>query len=303
MAGRIPEQPAPVSGGEPRDRAGGEPRAIDVSVVVPAKDEAESVGVLAAEIETALVPTGLAWECLWIDDGSRDDTLARLETLHAGDERHRILVFDRNYGQSAAMLAGFRRARGRMIVTLDADLQNDPADIPRLLELLAAGPAAMVNGVRAKRHDRWVRRISSRIANGFRNRLTHESVTDVGCSLRAFRAECVRDLPSFHGMHRFLPTLVRMQGYAITETPVGHRIRRYGTAKYGIGNRLWVGIADTFGVRWLMRRYVKPIVRYDSLAHDAASETPPRPSAAATPGIRTGNEAASKRVPAESHRG
>jgi dolichol-phosphate mannosyltransferase len=243
-----------------------------ISIIVPAKDEAESIPQLAGEIEAAMETCGRAWECLWIDDGSTDATLDVLRALRAHRSEHHFVSLDRNHGQSAAFAIGFRLARGQLLVTLDADLQNDPRDIPRLLERLERGDAGMVNGVRARRHDGWVRKVSSRIANGFRNRVTRESVTDVGCSLRAFRAECVREIPVFRGMHRFLPTLVRMRGHRITEIPVGHRPRAHGRAKYGIGNRLWVGIADTFGVRWLQSRQVRPAIRVSSLP---AGDRPP----------------------------
>lgn len=243
-----------------------------VSVIIPAKDEAESIPVLAREVEAIMDGTGLTWECVWIDDGSTDGTLEILRALRRRRPEHHYLSLAGNHGQSAALVAGFAAARGGLFITLDADLQNDPSDIPRLLAVLDGGEADMVNAVRSERHDSRVRLLSSRIANGFRNWLTHEKVTDVGCSLRAFRADCVRDIPSFRGLHRFLPTFARMRGYRIMEIPVGHRERRFGVTKYGIGNRLWVGIADTLGVRWLQGRYVRPIVRLSSLAGEDAHE-------------------------------
>jgi len=241
-----------------------------VTILVPAKDEEESIPVLAAEIETVMDATGLAWECLWIDDGSTDGTLGILQDLHRRRPQHQYLAFDRNYGQSAALSAGFREAAGEILVTLDADLQNDPADIPRLLAALATGEAGMVNAVRARRHDSFTRRVSSRIANRFRNWVTHEQVTDVGCSLRAFRADCVRDVPCFKGMHRFLPTFARMRGHRIVEIPAAHRPRRFGRTKYGVNNRLWVGLLDTLWLRWLQERHVRPVVRLSSRAVEAA---------------------------------
>lgn len=226
-------------------------------------NEEESAPDLAAEITAAMDEAGIEWECLWVNDGSSDRTL---DVLIAGavkrwPGRHRILDLDRNYGQSAALAAGFRSARGQVLATLDGDGQNDPRDIPRLLEHLEAGEADMVNGVRARRRDSVIRRMSSKIANGFRNRLTRESVSDVGCAIRVFRCDCVRDIPVFKGMHRFLPTLARMQGARITEMPVNHRPRTRGQTKYGISNRLWVGIADVFAVRWMQWRMVRPKVR------------------------------------------
>ncbi len=233
------------------------PPAIDISVVVPAYNEAESVPVLAAEIEAALDACGRTWECVWVDDGSSDGTFAAIEALHARRAGHTGIRLEPNAGQSAALLAGFARATGTLVATLDADLQNDPADIPRLADALDRLGVDLVNGVRATRHDGWVRRVSSRIANGFRNRVTRVHVTDVGCSLRVMRRECTRGLPEFHGMHRFLPTFVAMNGFSMAELPVTHRPRRYGEPAYGIHNRLWVGLADTLGVRWLQSRHVR----------------------------------------------
>ncbi|MBM3317643.1 MAG: glycosyltransferase [Candidatus Eisenbacteria bacterium] len=239
--------------------------APDISIIVPARDEAATIPQLAAEIEAAMGASGRDWECLWIDDGSVDDTLLRLRELRARRGEHHFLSLDRGYGQSAALAVGFLRARGRVLVTLDADLQNDPADIPRLLAELEAGPAAMVQGVRIRRRDRWLRRASSRVANGFRNRVTGEAIRDIGCALRALRAECVERIPLFRGMHRFLPTLVRMGGWGVVEIPVAHRPRGGGRAKYGIRNRLWAGLLDTFGVRWWRSRRVLPRVRCSSM--------------------------------------
>jgi dolichol-phosphate mannosyltransferase len=226
----------------------------EISLVIPVYNEEENLPVLAAEIRTALEPTGLAYEVIYVDDGSTDASPRVLADLAREDPRTRIVRQRRNSGQSAAFDAGFRHARGQIVVTLDADLQNDPADIPRLLERLEGYD--VVNGVRAKRQDDWVRRISSKLANGVRNRVTRESVTDVGCTLRAMRIEYLRHIPLFNGMHRFLPTLLRMEGARVTEVPVNHRPRLHGQPKYGIHNRLWRGLVDLFGVRWLQTRRV-----------------------------------------------
>jgi dolichol-phosphate mannosyltransferase len=255
----------------PRDhRTGVAATRPGISVVVPVRDEMESIPVLAAEVERELDRLGRPWEMLWIDDGSTDATLVRLRELRAGRREHRWVSFDRNYGQAAAFAVGFRAARGDVVITLDADLQNDPQDIPALLAVLDRGAADMVNGVRVQRHDSWMRKVSSRIGNGFRNRLTGESVSDVGCSLRAVRREFVTDLPLFRGMHRFLPTLARMQGARLAEIPVHHRARRFGKTKYGVGNRLWVGVEDTLGVLWLLRRGVRPMVARDAETEEEA---------------------------------
>jgi dolichol-phosphate mannosyltransferase len=231
------------------------------SVVVPVMNEEENVPVLAHEIADAMNRTGARWECVWINDGSTDGTQAALDGLADSSSQHRIVELDGNFGQSAALAAGFGHAKGEFVGTLDGDGQNDPADLPGLFAALRERGVDMINGVRAKRRDSAVRRLSSRIGNGFRNRMTGEHVTDVGCSLRVFRRECVSDLPVFRGMHRFLPTLVRMKGYRVEETPVSHRPRLKGKTKYGIGNRLWVGLADTFAVVWMQKRLVWPRVR------------------------------------------
>ena len=242
----------------------------DVSIIIPVKDEADSIPQLAGEVSAAFDGGPWVWECVWVDDGSSDATLGRLRSLSGDDTRHRFVAHDRNYGQSAALLTGFLNSGGRIIATLDGDLQNDPADLPRLIETLEAGDVHMVNGVRANRRDAWLRRASSRIANGFRNRVSGATATDVGCSVRAFYRTCVDGLPRFHGMHRFLPTLVAMRGWRVTEVDVNHRPRTHGTTSYGVSNRLWVGIADTFGVRWLSSRGVNPRV---------AEASPMRPEA------------------------
>jgi glycosyltransferase involved in cell wall biosynthesis len=191
-------------------------------------------------------------EFVYVDDGSRDGSAEVLAGLAARDARVRVLRFAANCGQTAAFAAGFEAARGEVVATLDADLQNDPADLPRLLAALDG--ADVVNGVRQGRQDGFVRKLSSRIGNGFRNWVTHESVTDVGCSLRVMRTAQLRRVKLYRGMHRFLPTLLRLEGARVIELPVAHRPRRHGRSKYGIANRLFVGVADVFAVRWMQAR-------------------------------------------------
>ncbi|HBZ71583.1 MAG TPA: glycosyltransferase [Deltaproteobacteria bacterium] len=209
------------------------------------------------EIRAALerVADAGAFEIVVVDDGSTDGTLRELEEIARSDRSVVALSFRRNFGQTAAFAAGFDFARGDIVVTMDGDLQNDPADIPRLLALLDR--ADVVNGIRTERHDSWVRKLSSRIGNGFRNWMTGESVTDVGCSLRAMRTSYLRRVKLFRGMHRFLPTLLRIEGARLVEIPVSHRPRRHGRSKYGIGNRLFVGLVDVFAVRWMQRRVLR----------------------------------------------
>jgi dolichol-phosphate mannosyltransferase len=229
----------------------------EISVVIPVYNEEENLPVLAAEIRAAMASVetaGRPYEVILVDDGSTDTSPAVMARLAREDPRIRILRQRRNSGQSAALDAGVRYARGGIVVTLDADLQNDPADIPRLLERMEGFD--VVSGVRAKRRDTWVRRVSSKIANGIRNRVTHESVTDVGCTLRAMRIEYLRRIPVFNGMHRFLPTLLRMEGARVTEVPVNHRPRLHGQPKYNIRNRIFRALADLFGVRWMQTRWI-----------------------------------------------
>jgi dolichol-phosphate mannosyltransferase len=222
-----------------------------ITVVIPVKNEEATVPGLAAEIQAAFAEADFPWEALWVDDGSTDGTRAVLAALPSPQ---RWIALDRNHGQSAALMAGFREARGEWIGTLDGDGQNDPADLPRQLALARESGVDMVNGIRAKRNDSRIRKLSSKIGNGARNWLTRETVSDVGCSTRVVRRALLLQLPFFHGMHRFLPTLVRMRGGSMCEIPVNHRPRAGGRSKYGINNRLWSGLRDIFGVRWLQSR-------------------------------------------------
>jgi glycosyltransferase involved in cell wall biosynthesis len=227
----------------------------DLSVIVPLFNEAENLPPLAAEIAAALEGCGLEHEVLFVDDGSTDASPRVLRELAAADPRLRVLRLRRNSGLSAALCIGFRHARGELAASLDADLQNDPADLPRLLAELG-DDCDVACGVRARRRDNWVRRTSSRIANGVRNRLTGESISDVGCTLRVYRTRFVRELPMFSGMHRFLPTLLRLDGARIREVPVNHRPRLHGEAKYNIRNRIWRALVDLFAVRWMQKRWI-----------------------------------------------
>lgn len=237
------------------------PIPVDVSLVIPVYNERENLAPLLDEIAAAL--SGRRYEVVAVDDGSTDGSVAALKALQSAHPELHIVTFAANAGQTAAFAAGFRAARGPVIVTLDADGQNDPADIPALVDELARANAAAVAGYRAARQDSAWKRLQSRIANGVRNWLNHETIRDTGCSLKAFRADAVRNLPLFTGMHRFLPTLVRMQGGAVTEVPVRHRPRRSGTTKYGMWNRVFRSLADALAVRWMQRRVLRYRVTED----------------------------------------
>ena len=231
--------------------------APQISLVVPVYEEEENLPLLCQEIRTALAGQPAAWELLLIDDGSTDRSWMVIQAEAAADPRVRGLRFERNCGQTGAFAAGFAAARGAIVVTLDADLQNDPADIPRLLRALEEQRADVVLGVRTDRHDNWLRRLSSSIGNGYRRWRTQDDTLDTGCSLKVFRAPFVRQLPLFRGMHRFLPTLARLQGArTVVQLPVNHRARRHGRSKYGVWNRLWVGLADVRAVRWMQKRHL-----------------------------------------------
>lgn len=223
-----------------------------VSVVIPVYNETESLPRLEEELVAALEPLGVPYEVILVDDCSTDGSSAMLDDICERRSAFRAVHFAENCGQSAAMAAGFRAARGEATVTLDADLQNDPADIRGLLEQMEA--VDCVCGWRRKRNDTWLRRVSSRIANGVRNRLSGETITDTGCSLKAYRTDLLQRIYLFRGAHRFLPTLLKMEGARVAETPVNHRPREQGTSKYGVWNRLFRSTYDLFGVRWMKSR-------------------------------------------------
>lgn len=225
-----------------------------LTVVVPVYDEIGNVDAVVERVRGALEPAGLDWELVLVDDGSTDGSSERLDRLAAGEPRARVLHFVRNCGQSAALDAGFRHARGALVAVLDADLQTFPEDLPMLLETLERERADAVVGVRVERHDSGWKRFSSRFANGVRNRLTRERIADTGCPLKVIRAACLAELPRFDGLHRFLPTLLRMHGWRVVEVPVRHAPRMSGSSKYGTWDRAWRGLRDAFGVRWLQDR-------------------------------------------------
>jgi len=225
-----------------------------VSVIVPVFNEQENMSILQSELKTALGE--IDHEIIFVDDGSSDRTVERIAT----GPNIRVIRFQKNTGQSATIYAGLQAARGATAVLIDGDLQNDPADIPRLLAEIERG-ADLVCGYRVKRKDTVVKRLTSRIANAVRSRFTKDGVRDTGCTLKAMRRECVSAVVPFKGMHRFIPALVKGAGYRLVEIPVNHRPRRFGQSKYGLGNRALRATIDMFGVRWLLSRRLNYKIR------------------------------------------
>ena len=227
---------------------------LDLSVVLPVYNEEENLPLLWPELRGVLDPLGITYEIVFVDDGSRDRSADLVKGFRELDARVRLVRLKENAGETAATDAGFRTSRGRCVVVMDADLQNDPRDIPRMLKELDRWDA--VTGWRVKRGDgdSLVRQISSRVANRIRNRISDDTIQDSGCTFRAFRRECLRGLVLYRGFHRFIPTLLRMRGYRVLEIPVNHRPRRFGRSKYGIMNRAFVAFADLLVVRWMKAR-------------------------------------------------
>jgi glycosyltransferase involved in cell wall biosynthesis len=249
---------------------------MDLSVVFPVFNEEENVPILLEEIAKALAGEPWTYEIVAVDDGSRDRSLDVLRDLRAKYPNLRVISFEKNSGQTAALDAGWHAARGRLVVSLDADLQNDPADIPRMMRKLEELGVDMIIGVRVNRHDTWSRRMQSKIGNGVRNWITGDRITDTGCSLKLVRREAVDRVKLYTGMHRFLPTLVRMEGYKVAEMPVNHRPRRFGTSKYGAMNRAFRGLVDCLAVRWMSRRILNyRIAEIYPDASAAGSSEPP----------------------------
>jgi dolichol-phosphate mannosyltransferase len=234
---------------------------VELSIVVPIYNEEENVPLLLDEIRAAVGPMGIIYEIVAVDDGSRDGSLAALRAAAESHPMLRVVELEQNSGQTAALDAGWRAARGKYVVSLDADLQNDPADIPAMYRNLLQSGADMVIGVRARRKDSAWRRFQSRLGNGVRNWITGDRITDTGCSLKMLRRDCVDRVKLYNGMHRFLPTLLRIEGYRVIEMPVNHRRRRYGTSKYGAANRAVRGLVDCLAVRWMRSRSVRYRIR------------------------------------------
>ena len=249
---------------------------MDLSVVIPVRNEAENVAPLVAEIRAALDGV-CAYEIVYVDDGSTDATAAAILRLMEQTPGLRLLRHRRSCGQSAAVRSGVKAARAAWVATLDGDGQNDPADLPRLWDLVRAAPSApiLVAGHRQIRRDTWSKRAASRIANRIRRRLLGDDTPDTGCGLKLFARALFLDLPDFDHMHRFLPALVLRTGGEVLSVPVNHRPRQGGISKYGVLDRLGVGIVDLFGVMWLQRRATRPQLMAEPSLQSAPQTVPP----------------------------
>jgi glycosyltransferase involved in cell wall biosynthesis len=245
----------------------------EISVVIPFYNEEENVDAVCAELFSVLLKSRIqTWEAVLVDDGSTDGTPQAIDRW-AEKSGFRAVHLERNQGQSAALFAGFRSAEGAFIFTLDGDGQNDPKDIPVLLKAMKEMKVDMICGVRVNRHDSMLRKVSSRLANRIRSAVLGDGISDVGCSARGFRRECLNGFRFFRNAHRFFPVLVQMSGFSVAEIPVNHRTRAKGVSKYGSGinSRVWVGIADLFGVYWMKKRYIS--VAYHEYSDSGESRT------------------------------
>jgi len=228
-----------------------------ISLVAAAYNEVLNLEALCARVREVM-GDDRPWELILVDDGSTDGSQELIRKLSQKDPRVHGIFFARNCGQTAALATGIRAARGDLVATLDADLQNDPADLPKLEEMLGNHDAVV--GYRQKRRDNLVRRVSTKIANGVRNRLTGDTIRDTGCPLKLFRREAIQSIPLFEGLHRFFPTLLRYHGYSVIECPVSHRPRVAGVSKYGVLNRVFKSLRDLFAVRWMKTRLIRPTI-------------------------------------------
>lgn len=234
--------------------------APELSIVVPAHNEEGNVVPLIAEIQQVIIDAGIAAELVIVDDGSKDTTLARLMEQAASRSWIRVLHRAKAMGQSAAMYAGIQASRGKYVATLDADLQNDPADLPAMLAKVRSGEADMAQGLRANRQDTIIRKITSWVGRTTRRLMLNDHIRDTGCTTRVVRADIARQFPlMFKGMHRFMPVYASMVGARVIEMPVNHRPRVSGVAKYGIWDRALVGLYDCFVMRWMLKRYRNPV--------------------------------------------
>lgn len=224
---------------------------LQVSIVIPVYNEVDNIKPLTSALTEAMEKTAFEYEIICVDDGSTDGSYPLLKKVCQNLPNLRVLKFRQNCGETAALDAGFKAAQGRYVVSMDADLQNDPNDIPMMLEKLK--DFDMVCGWRHKRDDPWIKRISSRVANFVRNKLSDENIQDVG-TIKAYRKECLDRIKMFKGMHRFLPTLFKIEGFTVIEVKVRHYPRKFGQSKYNVMNRMFVSFVDLLAVRWMKKR-------------------------------------------------
>jgi glycosyltransferase involved in cell wall biosynthesis len=265
-------RPGGAKGPEGRERGSGSVEgrgSPKVSVVIPIYNERENILALGEEVRRSLMTLGARSEVIFVDDGSDDGSTEVLARIRLSSPEVRVLRLAKNAGQSSALAAGIRAARGEIVVTMDGDGQNDPADIIQLVSLTTDYDAVI--GYRLRRADTWIRRVSGIVANAVRSAILGDKVIDTGCGLKAFRRACFETLPAFDGMHRFLPALLQMRGYRVHQVPVRHRLRTAGRSKYGMAGRLRRTVPDLFGVLWLKRRRI--VLRADEAG-------PPRTDAA-----------------------
>lgn len=226
-----------------------------LSVILPVFNEVESLPPLWKELVEVLPALADSFEVIFVDDGSTDGSAGILDRLAKEDPRVRLLRFEANAGLSAAFYAGLQAASGQIVATMDSDLQSDPRDIGMLMTYLSEADAAV--GWRHVRHDSWLKRVSSRIANAIRKAITGDTVQDSACSLRVMRRECVNAMPPYTGMHRFMPTLLKISGFRVVQVRVNHRPRRFGRSKFGVSDRAFSAFADLLVVRWMMIRRLR----------------------------------------------
>ncbi len=230
------------------------PNKLHYSLVVPVYNEDENLHPLRDNIIEAMSSIEGNYEVILVDDGSKDQSRSIIKEICQKHPQFRYLFFDRNHGQTAGFAAGFQAAEGDIVITMDADLQTDCRDIPLLLKHMDTHDAVV--GYRMKREDSWSKRISSKIANGIRNKLSGEDIRDVGCPLKAMKREAAQSLKMFNGMHRFFPTLLKYEGYRVIEVGVNHFPRKHGESKYSMGNRAWRAFIDLLAVCWMKSRYL-----------------------------------------------
>ncbi|MBB3108772.1 glycosyltransferase involved in cell wall biosynthesis [Paenibacillus phyllosphaerae] len=234
---------------------------IELTVVAPVYNERDNIDRLHAAVTEAVQAQVDDYELVLVDDGSSDGSGPLLDELAAKDPHVTVIHFERNCGQTSAIYAGIKRASGQFIALIDADLQTDPRDIFTLMPYMKAYDFA--NGTRTKRQDSLVKKVSSRIGNGVRNWITGDAITDTGCPMKLFKKEVAVSYYLYEGFHRFLPTLARMNGFSVVEVPVDHREREFGTSKYGVLNRAFVGLMDAIVIGWLRKRVIRYTIRGD----------------------------------------